>query len=384
MAQIALNYSVAQINAAIAKITTLVSVIEGNIVQLYDGTTAIYPRTKAEAVFFYNDISKTLDQQFSQIVAEKGYYVCKSDADDNKQIIFPSTYLINLNSKIRLLVKMDNINKRRNPTFQINATTPKLLYYNGAPASSTNSWAQNEVLDIYYDGSNYIATTYGGVQFKTGEKVGDIGIVNTPGINLKSVMSQKGVTDLVSEYNVSTNNNNTEYTFAQAVALVPASLQKGGLIIKYIDSTTHKYVIKSLISSTWNTTESNWQGVDNDPIEDSKNLIKSGGVYAAFEQIPLIMVDNLTRYNSDGSIYVNKLYIKIINNVIEEIKFDETFIPLAEEFVFALVKENNIYKIRTIKLFRVKKEIILLALDSNRKIFGGLLYTDYINKKINI
>lgn len=70
MAQIALNYSAAQINAAIAKINSLVSVIEGSIVQLYDGSTAIYPRTKAEAVFFDNDPSKTLDQQFSQLEQE--------------------------------------------------------------------------------------------------------------------------------------------------------------------------------------------------------------------------------------------------------------------------------------------------------------------------
>lgn len=55
MAQIVLNYSAAQINAAIAKITTLVSVIEGNIVQLYDGTTAIYPVTFVKAVYDENN-----------------------------------------------------------------------------------------------------------------------------------------------------------------------------------------------------------------------------------------------------------------------------------------------------------------------------------------
>lgn len=70
MAQIALNYSAAQINAAIAKITTLVSVIEGNIVQLYDGTTAIYPRTKAEAVFFNNDTSQTLDAELTTVKSD--------------------------------------------------------------------------------------------------------------------------------------------------------------------------------------------------------------------------------------------------------------------------------------------------------------------------
>lgn len=75
MAQMMLNYSAAQIDAAIAKINRLVSVIDAtegsNIVQLYDGTIAIYPRTKAEAVFFNNDTSKTLNQQFSQLEQEQ-------------------------------------------------------------------------------------------------------------------------------------------------------------------------------------------------------------------------------------------------------------------------------------------------------------------------
>jgi hypothetical protein len=114
-------------------------------------------------------------------------------------------------------------------------------------------------------------------------------IVDIPGTGLKSVMSQKGATDLVSEYNVSTNNNNTEYTFSQAVALVPVSLQKGGLTIKYIDSTMHKYVVKRLTSSTWNTTESNWQGIDNEPIAGSNNLVKSGGISDNIESIKAIL-----------------------------------------------------------------------------------------------
>lgn len=104
-------------------------------------------------------------------------------------------------------------------------------------------------------------------------------LVDIPGTDSNSAMSQKGATDLVSEYNVSANNSNAEYTFAQAVALVPASLQKGGLTIKYIDSTTHEYAIKRLMSSTWNTTESNWQGIDDEPTANSNNLVKSGGVY---------------------------------------------------------------------------------------------------------
>ena len=210
-----------------------------------------------------------------------GYFECASlSTDVNKTI---SSEINQLTTDLRILVKMNNVNTQDNVTFQIGLSEAKPLYYNGLRTSSTNSWAQGEVVDIYYNGTNFISTTYGGAQFSTGEKVGDIEITNIPGTNLKSIISQKGATDLVSEYNVSTNNNNAEYTFAQAIALVPASLQKGGLTIKYIDSTTHEYAIKRLISSIWNTNESNWQGIDNEPTAGSNNLVKSGGVYDSIQ-----------------------------------------------------------------------------------------------------
>lgn len=44
--------------------------IVNDIIQLYDGSTPVYPRTRAEAVFFDNDTTKTLDQQFSQLGQE--------------------------------------------------------------------------------------------------------------------------------------------------------------------------------------------------------------------------------------------------------------------------------------------------------------------------
>ena len=51
--------------------------IVNDIIQLYDGTTPVYPRTRAEAVFFDDDTTKTLDQQFSQLGQDVNYL--KSD-----------------------------------------------------------------------------------------------------------------------------------------------------------------------------------------------------------------------------------------------------------------------------------------------------------------
>lgn len=97
MAQIALNYSAAEINAAVAKINSLVTIIEGNIVQLYNGSTAIYPLTKAEAVFFDGDTSKTLDEQFSQLEQE----VLSYKENFVKKDIFDERTLITNNKEIK-------------------------------------------------------------------------------------------------------------------------------------------------------------------------------------------------------------------------------------------------------------------------------------------
>lgn len=62
-------------------------------------------------------------------------------------------------------------------------------------------------------------------------------------------------------------------------ANVPASVRKGGMSVKFVQSSDNKYVQYRLMSDTFNTTPANWQGVDDEPTAGSDNLVKSGGVY---------------------------------------------------------------------------------------------------------
>lgn len=61
--------------------------IVNDIIQLYDGSTPVYPRTRAEAVFFDNDTTKTLDQQFSQLGQEVSTYKIDTSGLEVFQII---------------------------------------------------------------------------------------------------------------------------------------------------------------------------------------------------------------------------------------------------------------------------------------------------------
>lgn len=82
----------------------------------------------------------------------------------------------------------------------------------------------------------------------------------------------------ISEYNKSGDTPATYATLALALAGVPSTQQKGGMTIKYIDSTTSKYVQYRLTATAWSTTTADWQGVDDEPMVGSANLVKSGGV----------------------------------------------------------------------------------------------------------
>lgn len=91
-----------------------------------------------------------------------------------------------------------------------------------------------------------------------------------------------GVVFDISAYNL-TNGQPTPYADLAAAlgtngANVPEPLRKGGMSVKFVQSSDHKYVQYRLMSDSFNTITSNWQGVDDEPQLYSSNLLSSGGV----------------------------------------------------------------------------------------------------------
>lgn len=87
---------------------------------------------------------------------EKSYAVCSTDAATAQKEISKDTYTFGK----RMLVKMENVNTASEVTLKVNEETAYPLYYNGSVASSENTWKAGEVLDIYFDGTNYQATSF--------------------------------------------------------------------------------------------------------------------------------------------------------------------------------------------------------------------------------
>ena len=104
-------------------------------------------------------------------------------------------------------------------------------------------------------------------------------------------MSQKAVSDKVDElesqliYDVTANNDGVTFGSLSALlsdenlsTLIPSTVRCGGMSIRFVQSSDNKYVQYRLMTTSFSTAPSDWQGVDNEPTAGSMNLVKSGGV----------------------------------------------------------------------------------------------------------
>lgn len=99
-----------------------------------------------------------------------GYVTCDTAAEIAAKVV-TVTGLTALSTAIRLLVKMTNNNTANNATLNINSLGEKTLYYNNLSVSKENSWESEEVLDIYYDGTNFYANNVQGGKGEGGNKI---------------------------------------------------------------------------------------------------------------------------------------------------------------------------------------------------------------------
>lgn len=83
-------------------------------------------------------------------------------------------------------------------------------------------------------------------------------------------------------YDISANHADTKYADLAAAlnggANIPQSLQKGGMSVKFVQSSDNKYMQFRCMAQDFTTDITQWQGVDDKPTAGSDNLVKSGGV----------------------------------------------------------------------------------------------------------
>lgn len=136
-----------------------------------------------------------------------------------------------------------------------------------------NATGEGEQADTLYrvgfwDGSAYVADKYTEYAW------------NGTAYVILDVKSSIGEVFDISQYNAV---GSTLATYADLAAAlsgtnVPASVSRGGMSIKFVQSSDNKYVQFRLMTDTFSTFVADWQGVDITPASGSKNLAESGGV----------------------------------------------------------------------------------------------------------
>ena len=136
-----------------------------------------------------------------------------------------------------------------------------------------------------------------------------LGLDDAPTQGSGHLVKSGGVLDSIikdgSAFDLSAYNNGTTYADLSAALTalnaLPAVYKKGGMSVKYVQTSDNKYIQYRLMSDTFNTTPSNWQGVDDVPTAGSKNIVESGGVYNKL----LYINTNLTRTTWNNGFYDN-------------------------------------------------------------------------------
>lgn len=104
---------------------------------------------------------KERDEKLENKTAGVNYVTCDTVAGIADKVV-TVTGLTALTTGIRLLVKMTNNNTASNATLNINSLGAKPLYYNNERVSGDNAWKAGEIVDIYYDGTNFYSGNFQG------------------------------------------------------------------------------------------------------------------------------------------------------------------------------------------------------------------------------
>lgn len=99
-----------------------------------------------------------------------GYVTCDTAAGTAAKVI-TVTGLTVLSTGIRLLVKMTYNNTAGNATLNINGLGENPLYYNNSRVSGDNAWEAGEVIDLYYDGTNFYSGNFQGGSSEGGNMI---------------------------------------------------------------------------------------------------------------------------------------------------------------------------------------------------------------------
>ena len=168
-------------------------------------------------------------------------------------------------------------------------------------------------------------------------------------------------------------------------ANIPSTLRRGGMSIKYVQTSDNTYVQYRLMSDTFNTTPANWQGVDDEPTAGSDNLVKSGGVANGLDNLNLLT--GLELKESSKDLAVGSIYTGIVITYVKDCLYDKNYIRVLPNSLLNIIKapdilvritqydENKIYITQGGEYYQ---DITSVVIDQNTKFIR--ISASYINR----
>lgn len=180
------------------------------------------------------------------------------------------------------------------PDYKYYATYAEMIAETSHPAGAIYRVSSYDGTQV--DATSYTEYTWNGSEYKI--------------LDVKSQVNEV--------FDITVYNSNTKYADLTAAlgvdgANVPEGVRRGGMSIKFVQSSDNNYLQFRLMADSFSTNISDWQGVDDEPIIESKNLVKSGGVKSQlnqtildsilFQEIPMSLYTiNRKGLKSDGTL----------------------------------------------------------------------------------
>lgn len=201
----------------------------------------------------FNTIGRnsTVDNLVTQI----GYYECDTEGATAAKEITVANYALFAGGSMK--VKFANKNTVDNATLNINSQGAKALYYQGERASSTNSWDEGEVVEIYYDGTSYYANN---VKGGSGSGVYDVSVEHPNS-------GPNGDGKFTLEYILNSNNVDE---------LIQVNKRYPGMSIQFVSISDNKYVQYRLTADEFSTDVNDWEKVGKGDV--SKEDLENGNI----------------------------------------------------------------------------------------------------------
>lgn len=239
-----------------------------------------------------------------------------------------------------------------------NAITNGCVYAGIATPSSIP--ASGKVFYLALTAGTY--TNYGGLEVSQGINIlknngstwsldSFVGIDDAPAPSSQKLVKSGGVFDEVmkngSAFDLSAYNGGATYADLNAALTalnaLPAAYKRGGMSMKFVLSSDNKYVQYRLMAQTFSTTESDWQGVDEEPSAGSDNLVKSGGVWST--------VDGLRENVQKNTIGIFGEYIRVLADCgVINGKFMNSLGTISDSssYSYAFVDVSNLQTVRIV------------------------------------